>query len=617
MRTYPILILIVFISFIPNIKAQDARVLRYLRHCEINTTKQLTETDSILIQVNNRNGQEYTAISIPYSKIVRITNLKGWIEDKNGTKIRLLTKADITDASLTDDNTMYQDNMAKSVNLKYFGFPYRVFYTYTTVRQEFLSIADWSPVFRYEIPTDSAALIITTPPGYSLKYTDKQVSSFSKALQNSPITYRWSASYIKPLLAEKLNTNLEILTPYVKVRPDYLNYGISGDFTSWKSFGEWFRGLTKGLNDPSEADKNEVKNLIAGITDTREKIRRIYHFMQDHTRYINVILGIGGYKPFPASYVSANKYGDCKALSNYMKALLEVAGINSYYTILEGAISPNSIIENFPSQQFNHVILTVPVGKDTLYMENTSNISPFGYAGPFISNRKALLIADGNSHLITIPAPGKEQYTDHRNISIRLEECEYTEADVSIKYRGYDFERLNSLSGNYNTDMQNKNIREFIPLGNYTLDDWKLDKPDRDSTFITLKSKVTLQNYLRKADNDYYFSIFNIGKLGFDAPAYRTLPVSIHFPIIYCDTVSYQLPRNSKIKFIAKDNMIKSQYGTCMFHLSQTGNKILMYRTFTLYSGEIEVKEYPEFYAFLQNVEEAESHCLVIYTRQV
>ena len=127
--------------------------------------------------------------------------------------------------------------------------------------------------------------------------------------------------------------------------------------------------------------------------------------MQDNTRYVNVTLGIGGMKPYPAEYVSNNKYGDCKALTNYMKALLQCAGIESYYsTIYAGGTAPGSDPLKCPGQQFNHVILAVPLENDTLWLENTSNTNPFAYPGTFTQNRQALLVDGSKSRLVRTPS---------------------------------------------------------------------------------------------------------------------------------------------------------------------------------------------------------------------
>ena len=56
-------------------------------------------------------------------------------------------------------------------------------------------------------------------------------------------------------------------------------------------------------------------------TDPIEKAKIVYKYMQEKTRYISVQVGIGGFKPMLAKDVDRLGYGDCKALSNYTKAL--------------------------------------------------------------------------------------------------------------------------------------------------------------------------------------------------------------------------------------------------------------------------------------------------------
>lgn len=79
-----------------------------------------------------------------------------------------------------------------------------------------------------------------------------------------------------------------------------------------------------------------------------------------------------------------------KILSNYTIALLKEAGIKGYYTIIRAGRNARPIQPNFPSNQFNHVIVSVPNGKDTLWLECTSQTNPFGYQGTFTEDRWAL-----------------------------------------------------------------------------------------------------------------------------------------------------------------------------------------------------------------------------------
>ena len=89
--------------------------------------------------------------------------------------------------------------------------------------------------------------------------------------------------------------------------------------------------------------------------------------MQNKTRYVSIQLGIGGYQPFEASVVDKTGYGDCKALSNYMLSMLETIGIKGHYALIMAGQNSPELEEDFPSSQFNHAIVAVPNGADTLW----------------------------------------------------------------------------------------------------------------------------------------------------------------------------------------------------------------------------------------------------------
>ena len=195
-----------------------------------------------------------------------------------------------------------------------------------------------------------------------------------------------------------------------------------GNMSSWQEFGKFVYTLKQGRDVLPDPIKQKVHELTDGIPDIMNKIKTLYNYLQKNTRYISIQLGIGGWQPFDAKYVANKSYGDCKALTNYMFRLLKEAGIPSYYTLVRAGRNEGYITDDFPSQQFNHVILCIPLQKDMTWLECTSQTLPAGYLSDFTCNRYALLVNEEGGRLVRTITYGLKENLQNRRIGLVLNE---------------------------------------------------------------------------------------------------------------------------------------------------------------------------------------------------
>ena len=120
---------------------------------------------------------------------------------------------------------------------------------------------------------------------------------------------------------------------------------------------------------------------------------------------MSIQLGIGGLKPIPAKEVSRVGYGDCKGLSNYLRALLAAVDVPSDYFII--STSQADLRDEYASVgQMNHAMLAVPVPElsDTVWVECTNPVVPLGYRHEDAAGHQVVLVKESGGELLRIPS---------------------------------------------------------------------------------------------------------------------------------------------------------------------------------------------------------------------
>src|SRR5947208_15244318 len=91
-------------------------------------------------------------------------------------------------------------------------------------------------------------------------------------------------------------------------------------------------------------------------------------------------LGIGGFQPRLPGAVLATRYGDCKDKATLFVALARRLGLRAYPVLLS---STGGIARDRPSAlAFDHMIAAVERSGGYLYLDLTSELTPFGSVPP-------------------------------------------------------------------------------------------------------------------------------------------------------------------------------------------------------------------------------------------
>ncbi len=577
----------------------DAELINQKTNIVIDKNK-LTKEVLYEIRINNRAGEKYTRITIPFSKLYRVSNIDAHIENSNGKIVKRLKKSDIVERSSISDFSLYEDDFIKDFTLKHNSYPYTIVYSYKIQQKEFLYIDYWMPVLSDKVPTLKANLEITVPVDYTIKYLNHSVNEPSIDTLSNKITSNWHASYTDIMKQEVFSPDISTLLPAVSITPTDFYFEKKGSFENWMTYGNWQHDIMLGLSELPENEKMKILSITENIEDEKEKIKVLYHSLQDETRYINISIGTGGMKPYHASYVVENKYGDCKALTNYFKSVLDFLEIESYYTTVYAGTPTKHIDKSFPSQQFNHVILYIPSDDKDIWLDATSD-GPFDYLGTFTQNRDAFVVDFNQSRFVKTPSFSNEDVLETRHINV---EYASNQANVSFRnrYKGDMYEKILHIETDYNESDKSRILQSYFVEDGFEMKNHQIIKSNRDSANIELILNATSQEVYRHYGNDILISNIAFELPKFEKPKDRKSPIQIDYPIYKIDTLIYTIPKGFELNQSFKNFAHSNRFGEYKLNINENEGEIIVIKSLQVYAGHYPITDYQDFYGFFETV---------------
>lgn len=557
----------------------------------------------IAVTILNKDGDDHAEMSEYYDKSCSVYNLKATMYDAKGAKIKTYKSSDFKDESMTSDGTMYDDYRAKKMTFLNASYPYTIEYSYEKDYNGYLGYPTWLPVGSYNLAVEKSSYTLEVPKNMKFRYLKGPGLKTDSSASDRNMIYKWSCQNLPAVEYESYSTGMSTITPWVKATPDDFEYDHSiGSVETWKNMGDWVYKLSGDVQLLPENTKAVVKTLIANAKTDKEKITILYKYLQSNTRYVSVQLGIGGFKPIAAGKVAAVNYGDCKALSNYMKALLSEAGIASNLVVL-GADMP-SLNKSFASfGQANHMILCVPAAKDTTWLECTSQYLPAGFLGSSTTARTVLLVTKDGGQLVNTPVYKPEENYQNRLTTVALSQ-EGT-ADILIKtvYGACQYEDNLAKMLREPTE-QHKNLLRNLGIPNMEIISASYSQPDKDITRLEENIKLRSSQLLSQG-GDKLFLILNLLNRKESVPVKienRKTPFSLPYGFKDTDQVVYTLPQGYQAEFLPKDVVLESEFGKYSAKAIVKDNTIIYTRMQMINSKKYPPEKYKDLIDFYRKI---------------
>ncbi|HEX8277124.1 MAG TPA: hypothetical protein VF540_00455, partial [Segetibacter sp.] len=393
--------------------------------------------------------------------------------------------------------------------------------------------------------------------------------------------------------------------------------GFKGNMSDWKEFGKFVYSLKQNRDNLPAAVKAAIHQLADNEPDVKKKIALLYNYMQQNTRYISVQLGIGGWQPFDASYVAEKKYGDCKALTNYMFSLLKEAGIRSVYTLVKAGTYKRYIVEDFPAQQFNHVILSVPLVKDTVWLECTDQTLPAGYLSGFTCNRYALMVDEDGGHLVKTPAYNFNDNLQVRKVSATVDESGKLNANIETQYTGMQQDDLFGMINTHSKKEQLEYLKKEIDLPTYDITSFDYKTVRSRVPAIDEKLNVVAENYAQVSGKRLFIQPNLLSKSRLKLiDEERQHDIDLIFEYRDIDTVEIAIPAGFVPEAMPQPVTFTNKFAQYKINYKVDGNKVLLTRLFERKAGRFPKSDYKELVKMYADMYKADRGKIVLIKKE-
>jgi len=601
---------------IPDSMRKDADVVLREEYIKFN----LKGTDAARYEVHevytilNEHGKEYLDFSEFSSKFSVLDDAEIKVYDAMGVKKNTYSKKEMISLN-------YGEGLVPEGKVTYFrvsapAYPFTFELNYSIKFKGTLNLPGYiiqppgqavqHSVFEVEVPSEQ---------GIRYKLVNTDMNPVVTHDGNRDI-YRWEVNNLPAYKSERKSGSAYSYEPAVFLAPNKFQLDdYDGDMTSWKNFGAWINNLYAKTTSLSDERKSFYQSMVKDVSSPEEKARIIYNYMQNNMRYVSIQLGIGGFRPFPASFVDDKKYGDCKALSNYLKSALDAVGIRSNVAIVQGSMSPRNVLEDFPADYFNHVILCIPQPKDSIWLECTSTTLPFGELGPFTENRKAMIVNEEGGALVNTPR--SKSVNNVVSFVTTVDLTETCSGKVKTVYKSKGDERDNLLMGFH--DMKDDDKRKFFisEMG------WK--QPDYVDLACSQKSECP---YVVTADMEYEKAYaFKSGSKYFLAPRYhpvldedipetknRKRDYYFTCPYRLSDTTYFKFPAGFSVESLPPNRSISQPFGkyNCTYTWDANTSTVSSIASLEISERVVKAADYQKLLEFKKLVENDNNEKIVV-----
>lgn len=474
------------------------------------------------------------------------------------------------------------------------------------------AFADYFGEIRYmqsSVPTHNAEYVVIAPATRALHIETTGLDGLQREIktQGANRIYRFTAPQIAPVFPE----------PNMPPWPEVMGHVHVSTYRTWDDVGRWYWGLSRDQLTPDDQIRRKTEELTKGLANDEDKIRAIYNYVVQRTRYVALEFGIYGFKPRPAALTLARGWGDCKDKAALIVSMLKVAGIPANLVLVRSSMRGDFPTAPASLAPFDHAIAYVP--GHNLYLDGTAEWAGSKEFPAFDRGAMALVVSENGGKLVRLPDPLDTGRKAEFKATLR--------ADGSAKL-SMDYEVRGALAAEWRARYHGESTRRdrvardvarnmpgfALDAGAAGLEVNALDDLDHPPRLII---RGTAPAYGRREGAVLSVPVTPADRFvsSFAGQSKRTLDIKLNFPTTIEETRTVQIPAGMRVRSLPQPSQVESPFGSYVLE-SEHKDGVVTVRVQVKFSrSRVSAGDYRAFASFCEQVDRALDQRLILEGR--
>lgn len=586
---------------------------------------EITTTYRRVVKILRPEGRKEASIAVFSDSETRIGSLKGWGISAKGDEFEVKEK-DAVETSVSQ-GVLYADTRKKVLSIPTAEPGAIVGYEYQQKRRPLIFEDHWR--FQEDIPVVLSRFVLRLPSNWKFKafWVNHDVIEPQALVQGQ---WSWQLQNLPGIDKQPLMPPFEAVAGALTVH--YQGTHIGAQYaTSWQELAAWYRDLTNGRHQPTPQIQQQVKQLTAGLSNPSQVIQVLAGFVQHEVRYVEIKIGIGGFQPHFAQDIFSNRYGDCKDKATLLSAMLQAAGIDSYYVLINtarGVIRPD-----VPSLDFDHAILAIRLPKDApdnglyatleesgmgriLFFDPTDEATPFGLLPASLQANYGLMVTESGGVLIQLPLLDPPVNRLLRSAQFTLSPDGTISGVVQEIRQGYPAEIRRAELVSMPEPARRRFFEDILAssLGGATLVDYNIEGLDSHSETLVLRYRFFARDYAKQISGLLLVRPRVLGQKGSDVmeKKQRKYPVEFRATALETDLYDIKLPPGYSVDELPPPIHASSDFGEYNSQFKVEAGILHYQRDYKIAHIDVPLGQLTQLKDFFRSIADDENNTVVL-----